>query len=120
MVWRDITGEEPPPTPISSSLYTEYGFPWFDLYDEGKGDIAGSKTLGGVKTIKDIDKGKGFGTQQDDTTVDIAEGQVKTIKDETLVHDGTCGTAHRRANRRSATGGRAHGCDLESHLPRGR
>jgi hypothetical protein len=31
MVWRDITGEEPPPTPISASLYTEHGFPWFDL-----------------------------------------------------------------------------------------
>ena len=88
MAWRDITGEEPPPTPISSSLYTEHGFPWFDLYDEGKGDIAGSRSLGGVKTIKDIDKDKGFGTQQDDTTVDVPGGQVKTIKDETLVHDG--------------------------------
>jgi hypothetical protein len=89
MVWRDITGEEPPHTPISSSLYTQYGFPWFDLYDEGKGDIAGSRTLGGVKTIKDIDKDKGFGTQQDDGTVDVPGGQIKTIKDETLVHDGT-------------------------------
>jgi hypothetical protein len=89
MAWREITGEEPPPTPISPSLYTEYGFPWFDLYDEGKGDIAGSKTLGGVKTIKEIDKDKGFGTQQDDGTVDVPPGQVKTIKDETLVHDGT-------------------------------
>lgn len=88
MVWRDITGEEPPPTPISSSLYTEYGFPWFDLYDEGKGDISGSKTLGGVKTIKEIDKNKGFGNQQDDTTVDVPDGQVKVIKDKTLVQDG--------------------------------
>jgi hypothetical protein len=89
MVWRDITGEEPPPTPISAALYTEHGFPWFDLYDEGKGDIAGSKTLGGVKTIKEIDKDKGFGSQQDDTTIGVPGGQVKTIKDETIVHNGS-------------------------------
>jgi hypothetical protein len=88
MVWRDITGEEPPPTPISASLYTEYGFPWFDLYDEGKGDIRGSKTLGGVKTIKDIDKDKGFDAQHDDATVDVPESRVKVIKDKTLVTDG--------------------------------
>lgn len=89
MMWRDITGEEPPATPISAELYTEHGFPWFDLYDEGKGDIPGSKTLGGVKTIKDIDGDKGFGSQQDDTPVDVPPGQVTKLGDKTLVNDGT-------------------------------
>ncbi len=89
MAWRDITGEEPPPTPISASLYTEYGFPWFDLYDEGKGDIKGSDVLGGLKTVKEIDDEKGFGSQQDDSPVDVPAGQVKTIKDETVVHNGS-------------------------------
>lgn len=88
IAWRDITSEEPPPTPISASLYTEYGFPWFDLYDEGKGDIKGSDVLGGVKTVKEIDDDKGFGKQQDDSPVDVPPGQVKTIKDETLVDNG--------------------------------
>lgn len=89
MVWRDITGEEPPPTPISARLYSEYGFPWFDLYDEGKGDIEGSDVLGGVKTIKDIDDKKGFGPQQDDSTVEIPPEQVEAITDPNLVSDGT-------------------------------
>jgi hypothetical protein len=89
MMWRDITEEEPPPTPVSASLYMEYGFPWFELYDEGRGDIAGSDVLGGVKTIKDIDDEKGFGTQQDDLTVDVSEHQVRTIKDKTRVIDGS-------------------------------
>ena len=88
MAWRDITGEEPPPTPVSASLYTEYGFPWFDLYDEGKGDIKGAGVLGDVKTVKDIDDEKGFGSQQDDSTVAVEPEQVKTIKDETLVDGG--------------------------------
>jgi sporulation protein YlmC with PRC-barrel domain len=45
--------------------------------------------LGGVKTVKEIDDDKGFGTQQDDSTVDVPPEQVKTIKDETLVNDGS-------------------------------
>lgn len=89
MVWRDITGEEPPPTRISARLYTEYGFPWFDLNDEGKGDIEGSDVLGGIKTIKEIDDKKGFGAQQDDSTVDVPPEQVQLITDSTLVNDGT-------------------------------
>ncbi len=35
MDWREITGEEPPPTPVSARTYSEHGFPWFSLYVEG-------------------------------------------------------------------------------------
>ena len=87
MVWRDITGEEPPATPVSAELYTQYGFPWFELYDEDKGDIGASGKLGGVKTVKEMDKEKGFGTQQDDSTVDIDPNQIKNA-DPTKVLDG--------------------------------
>ena len=81
--WRGATSPAKSrlPTPISARLYTEYGFPWFDRYDEGKGDIEGSDVLGGVKTDKELDDDKGFGEQQDDCTVDVPQGQVKTIKD---------------------------------------
>jgi hypothetical protein len=34
MMYREITGTEPPPTPVTSKSYTQSGFPWFDLYDE--------------------------------------------------------------------------------------
>ena len=88
MQWRDITGEEAPATPISAEFYYEHGFPWFDLYNEGKGDIAGSKTLGGIKTIKDIDKDKRFGTQQSDDPIDVPPGQIKKLGDATLVSEG--------------------------------
>jgi hypothetical protein len=33
MAYREITGEEPPSTPISAKLYAQHGYPWFDLYD---------------------------------------------------------------------------------------
>lgn len=89
MMWRDITGEEAPPTPISAGFYAQHGFPWFDLYNEGKGDIKGSTTLGGVKTIKDMDKEKGFGSQQNDDPIDIPPDQIKKLGDKTLVTDGS-------------------------------
>jgi hypothetical protein len=58
MMWREITGEEPPSTPVSARTYTEYGLPWFELYDEDRGDVAPSAELAGVKSIKDIDAAK--------------------------------------------------------------
>ena len=51
----DLTGIQPPPTPIDVKTYTQYGLPWFDLYDEFKEDVSPPKHLTGVKTIAEID-----------------------------------------------------------------
>ena len=80
MMYREITGEEPPATPISARMYTEYGFPWFDLYDEGKGDLAPSEALQGVKSVKEMDKEKGFQSQQDDGSIDVPDEKVIILK----------------------------------------
>ena len=61
-------------------MYTQYGLPWFDLYDEGKGDIAASDKLSKVKSVKEMDKKKGLSPQQDDTSVKIPDKQVKKLK----------------------------------------
>ena len=37
MMYREITGQEPPQTPVTAKLYTQYGLPWFDLYDDQMG-----------------------------------------------------------------------------------
>ena len=79
MTYREITGMEPPPTPISARTYTTHGLPWFDLYDDGLGDLEASEELAGVGSIKAIDSAKGFSAQQDDEPVVIPEGQVKKL-----------------------------------------
>jgi hypothetical protein len=71
MAFREITGKEPPTTPISAKTYERYGFPWYDLYDDGMGDIAAPDTLKNVKSIKEMDAEKGFAAQQDDDSVDV-------------------------------------------------
>jgi hypothetical protein len=80
MAFWDITGFEPPTTPISAAQYTAYGFPWFDLYDEEKGDIKSSDNLKKVKTIKEMDKEKGFKPQQDDSTLNVSSDKVVIIQ----------------------------------------
>ena len=45
-MWREITGEDVPPTPVDARAYTNAGLPWFELYDDHLGDIAGDRRPG--------------------------------------------------------------------------
>ncbi len=91
MMYREITGKEAPPTPATAKTYTPYGFPWFDLYDEHKGDVVKGNTLSQVKSVKEMDKEKGFAPQQDDSSIEVSDEQVKKLKlksDPNAVRDG--------------------------------
>ncbi|SFQ14374.1 hypothetical protein SAMN05216419_10741 [Nitrosomonas cryotolerans] len=74
----DITGIEPPPTPIDAKTYTEHRLPWFDLYDETKGDIAPPGELIEAKTITTRDRELGE-PNEGDTSIDIPEFQIKQL-----------------------------------------
>ena len=78
MQFFEITGLEPPPTPINAKTYTEYGLPWFDLYDETKGDVPPSKRLAGVKTIalRDAERGE---KAPADVSLEVSESQIKKL-----------------------------------------
>ena len=52
--WMDITGEEPPTSPISASAYTQAGLPWFEYYAGDQIAIEGAKRLGKIKSIKNV------------------------------------------------------------------
>ena len=73
-----ILGLEPPPTPIDAKTYTEYGLPWFDLYDETKGDVPHSERLAKSKTISDRDAERGEAVQAD-ATFEVSESQIKKL-----------------------------------------
>ena len=55
-MYRKITGNAPPPTPVSAKAYTDCGLPWFDLYGGDLGDLPAAKKLTKVKSVKAIDK----------------------------------------------------------------
>jgi hypothetical protein len=94
-MFEQITGRKPPATPVTAQTYAQHGYPWFDLYDEHLGDVELSETLANVKSVSEMDDEHGFGPQQDDSTVEIPNGQVviqhppKTAKgNPALVGDG--------------------------------
>ncbi len=68
--WRDITGEDPPPSPVSAKTYAQHGLPWFELYDEHAPTVAASATLAGVKSVATLDAEKSTHPLQDDASVD--------------------------------------------------
>jgi hypothetical protein len=68
-LWRQITGEPVPPTPVDAHAYTNAGLPWFELYDDGLGDIAASEVLANVKSVAEKDAAHGFTGQQDDSPI---------------------------------------------------
>jgi hypothetical protein len=74
---REITGKAPPPTPISAETYTQYGLPWFDLYDEQMGDIAAPDALKRVKSAAELDREKGLPPQREDGSISVPDEQVK-------------------------------------------
>jgi hypothetical protein len=76
LAFSEITGHEPPPTPVSAKTYAQHGLPWFALYDEGKGDVSPSEKLGEVDSVKDVDAKKGFAPQQDDGPIEVPDNAV--------------------------------------------
>lgn len=73
-----ITGLDPPPTPIDAKTYTEYGLPWFDLYDETKGDVRPSERLAKAKTISARDAERGEPAEAD-TSFEVSGSQIKKL-----------------------------------------
>lgn len=65
-MYEEITGEPAPPTPISARTYTEYGLPWFDLYDEHKGDVPPPQRLAGVKSVAQLGDARDSGGSEDE------------------------------------------------------
>ena len=76
-MWREITGEEAPPSPITARDYAAHHLPWFELYDEALGALSGTDKLAGVKGVKELDGAKSSAPLQDDESVDV--GPVKKV-----------------------------------------
>ena len=75
--YLEITGRQPPPTPVDAKTYTDHGLPWFDLYDETKGDVAAPAPLTGVKTVAERDRERGIVAA--DAPVDVPESLVMKL-----------------------------------------
>ena len=57
--WEGATGKTLPGAAPTASDYTEAGLPWFEYYAEGAQALEGSKTLAGLKSVKEMGEQKG-------------------------------------------------------------
>jgi hypothetical protein len=76
-LWREITGEPPPASPVTAREYAAHGLPWFDLYDEEAPTCEPADTLASVKSIKDLDAAKSTLPLQDDEPITV--GPIKKL-----------------------------------------
>jgi hypothetical protein len=77
--YRALTGREPPPSPVTAETYARYGLPWFDLGDEARGEVPPSPTLAGVRSVREVDAGRGAPGQPGDVPVAIDPRQIKRL-----------------------------------------
>jgi hypothetical protein len=77
--YRELTDLEPPSTPVTAQAYTQYGFPWFALYDEDRGDVPAAETLSQVKTVLEQEPEQGMVDQPEDEAIEITELQIETL-----------------------------------------
>jgi hypothetical protein len=59
LVWRRITGSNPPTTPPTAREYTRAGLPWFEFYDDHLGAVQGSALLKALKSVATLGREKG-------------------------------------------------------------
>jgi hypothetical protein len=59
LVWRAITGEQPPTAPLTAEQYTLSGLPWFDYYDDSATALEGATILQQLKSVVQMGKEKG-------------------------------------------------------------
>jgi hypothetical protein len=59
MVWRGITGQQPPTVPPTAADYDRRGLPWFEYYGDAGSAVKGPSVLRGLKSIVQIGTSKG-------------------------------------------------------------
>jgi hypothetical protein len=71
LVWRQITGTQPPHPPVTSKEYEKAGLPWFDFYRDDVAVLEGSKTLNSVKSVVQIATEKGLAAVSGNNSVEV-------------------------------------------------
>jgi len=79
-VYQKITGQKPPPSPITAEEYEQNNIPWYDSYDENSLALMPGKIFQHVKSIASLEKIKGAFNQNEHETVSITPEQLRRIK----------------------------------------
>jgi len=70
--WQAFTGQQPPTPPPTARQYTDAGYPWFDYYAAELKALDGSKTLAGLKSVKEKGQEKRTSSLPENESVSIS------------------------------------------------
>jgi hypothetical protein len=68
LVWRQITGTNPPNPPFTAAEYDRYGMPWFQYYSETPA-VSGSGRLAGLQSVAEKARRQGETVLSDNQTI---------------------------------------------------
>jgi hypothetical protein len=80
LVWRAITGQQPPTVPPTAKEYTRAGLPWFEYYNDSAAALDGASILQRLKSVMHLAKQKGDAPLPENETVS-AENVVRLRKE---------------------------------------
>jgi hypothetical protein len=75
--FAELTGRQPPPTPIDARTYAAAGLPWFDLFDEDMPTLAPS---GGAPARTIGERDRELGRQTGDEAIDVERGHITELR----------------------------------------
>jgi hypothetical protein len=70
LVWRQVTGSNPPHPPFTAKEYARAGVPWFDYYRDDLPALSGSAVLDKVKSVFALGQAKGDKPLPDDSSME--------------------------------------------------
>lgn len=73
LVWRQITGENPPTVPPTAKEYNSAGLPWFDYYAQDAIALEGAAKLKDLKSVAQLGKEKDDAPLPENQSVDVVK-----------------------------------------------
>jgi len=70
MMWRKVTGENPPHPPLTAREYTRHRIPWFDYCRDDLLVLSGTGSLAGIKSVAQLSASKGLASGEDGDEID--------------------------------------------------
>ena len=70
LVWRQVTGSNPPHPPFTAKEYKRAGVPWFDYYRDDLSALSGSTVLDKVKSVFALGQAKGEKPLPDNSSIE--------------------------------------------------
>ncbi len=78
--YKNITGKNPPPSPITKVEYEKSGIPWFSFYDEIVPKVAGASLFKRILGVSEIENRRGELAGDSKRTMNISNDKIQKIR----------------------------------------